>query len=349
MTTTAFKLKYLTTVGFCADTGGRGFMLPTAMTIRRDGRVFVASRSNGIAREAVGIQMVTRNHDFFGQIGAYGKSEGQTIWPSAVTLDDEGKIFLADDYLHRITVFDSEGNAVSSWGIKGDGEGEFNGPSGLLCRGERLLVVDHRNHRVQTYTKEGVFIEQWGSYGDGEGQLNLPWGISDDKDGAIYVADWRNDRIQKFTADGRFIASYGESGDGDGQLHRPSDVAVDSDGNVYVADWGNQRLQVFDSAGRFLTKERGQADLNPWALEYLEGPAGREEGPRVLRSRVRGRFRRPQRGFRQDRALLLGPRSGGPRRRRAGVRPGDQPVQAPDFRGGVGTPSLETRRPMDQA
>ena len=31
MTTTAFKLNYLTNVGFCADFGGRGFMMPTAM------------------------------------------------------------------------------------------------------------------------------------------------------------------------------------------------------------------------------------------------------------------------------------------------------------------------------
>ena len=270
MTTTAFKLKYLTNVGFCADQGGRGFQLPTAMAIRGDGRIFVASRSNGIAKEIVGIQMVSRNHDFFGQIGDYGKAEGQMMWPSAVALDDEGNVFLADDYLNRVTVFDSEGRALSSWGIKGAGEGEFNGPSGLLCRGEHLLVVDHRNHRVQTYNKEGVFIEQWGSYGRGEGELDLPWGISGDRDGYIYLADWRNDRIQKFSDDGRFVASYGQSGHGDGQLHRPSDVAVDSDGNVYVADWGNQRLQVFDSEGRFLAKERGQADLNPWAVEYLD-------------------------------------------------------------------------------
>ena len=270
MTTTAFKLKYLTNVGFCADQGGRGFQLPTAMAIRGDGRIFVASRSNGIAKEIVGIQMVSRNHDFFGQIGDYGKSEGQMMWPSAVALDDEGNVFLADDYLNKITVFDSEGRVLSSWGIKGAGEGEFNGPSGLLCRGEHLLVVDHRNHRVQTYNKEGVFIKQWGSYGHGEGELDLPWGISGDREGYVYLADWRNDRIQKFSDDGRFVASYGQSGHGDGQLHRPSDVDVDSDGNVYVADWGNQRLQVFDSEGRFLAKERGQADLNPWAVEYLD-------------------------------------------------------------------------------
>ena len=44
MTTTKLQLRYLTNVGFCADFGGRGFSLPTAMVIRPDGTIFVVSR-----------------------------------------------------------------------------------------------------------------------------------------------------------------------------------------------------------------------------------------------------------------------------------------------------------------
>ena len=132
MTTTAFKLKYVTNVGFCADQGGRGFMQPTAMTIGGDGRIFVASRSNTTTRDIVGIQMVTRNHDYFGQIGKYGEDAGQMIWPAALALDSEENLYLADDFLHRITVYDREGSLVSTWGTKGSGDGEIDGPSGLL-------------------------------------------------------------------------------------------------------------------------------------------------------------------------------------------------------------------------
>ena len=39
---------------------------------------------------------------------------------------------------------------------------------------------------------------------------------------------------------------------------------------MYVADWGNQLLQVFDADGKFLARNRGEADLNPWVLEYFE-------------------------------------------------------------------------------
>jgi DNA-binding beta-propeller fold protein YncE len=274
MTTIAFKLRYVTNVGFCADQGGRGFMLPTAMAVRGDGQIFVASRSNTTALKIVGIQMVTREHDYFGQIGEHGKGAGQMTWPSALALDSDDNLYLADDFLHRITAYDREGSLISTWGTKGSGDGEFDGPSGLVFDGEdNLVVVDHRNHRVQRFTKDGTLLSTWGSFGDGDGHFNLPWGITQDRDGNLYVADWRNDRIQKFTSDGQFLAKYGTSGTGDGQFSRPAGIAVDSEGNMYVADWGNQRLQVLDPDGRCLTSVRGNATLNPWAEEYLEAQA----------------------------------------------------------------------------
>ena len=72
MTTTTLGLRHLDTVGFAADQGGRGFHLPTAIAVKGDGRIFVASRSNTAALNIVGIQMVTRDHNFFGQIGPAG-------------------------------------------------------------------------------------------------------------------------------------------------------------------------------------------------------------------------------------------------------------------------------------
>ena len=48
MTITKFQLKYLTNVGFCADFGGRGFSLPSAMVIRSDGTMGGFSSSGGI-------------------------------------------------------------------------------------------------------------------------------------------------------------------------------------------------------------------------------------------------------------------------------------------------------------
>ncbi len=269
--TVGFKLEYVDTIGFNADQGGRGFHLPTAITIRDDGRIFVASRSNTVALQIVGIQMVDLDHGYFGQIGSCGRDTGQMIGPTALALDSDNNLYLADDALQRITVFDADNEVKSTWGEHGDGVGQFDAPSGLTFDGEdNLLLVDHKNHRVQNYTKDGEFLDQWGTYGDAPGQFNLPWGIARDHDGTICVADWRNDRIQRFSADGDFIAEYGGSGNADGKFNRPSGVAVDSHSNIYVADWGNQRVQVLDKDGKFLNKERGQATLSQWSVEYFD-------------------------------------------------------------------------------
>ena len=276
MTATATKpqLKPVTTVGFVADQGGRGFHLPTDFAIRSDGRVFVASRSNTTALDIVGIQMATIEHDFFGQLGSYGRAPGQMIWPSALALDADDNLYLADDFLQRVTVYDRDGNVATTWGEQGDGDGQFDGVSGILFdQDDNMLLVDHRNNRVQKFTRDGQFLDKWGEPGDGDGQFNLPWGITQAPDGHLYVADWRNDRIQKFTPDGEFVAKFGTSGGGEGEFDRPSGLAVDSDGNMYVADWMNQRVQVLDADGGFIQQLRGDAILNPWATEYLNANA----------------------------------------------------------------------------
>ena len=270
MTTTAtFGLRYSTNVGFEADFGGRGFQLPTSIAIRSDGVIYLLSRGKASTQQVVGIQKVTRDHDFLGQFGSYGRGLGQMIWPTSITLDNDENAYVADESLHRITKFDRDGNPLSMWGEKGSGDGQFDQPSGLLVQGDTILVVDSRNNRVQRYSLDGQFITQWGGPGTGDGEFNLPWGLGQDSSGNVYIADWRNDRIQKFTSEGQHMATFGESGRGEGQLDRPADVAVDPEGNIYVADWGNQRLQVFDSEGNFLDTQRGEADLNPWAVEYL--------------------------------------------------------------------------------
>ena len=68
---------------------------------------------------AIGNQLVTNEHDFLGQIGTYGSELGGMIWPTSLVLDLEDNLYLADEYLQRITKFDREGNAVTHWGEKG--------------------------------------------------------------------------------------------------------------------------------------------------------------------------------------------------------------------------------------
>ena len=246
---------------------GRGFGHPVDLTVGQDGRIFVLNRHALLARVGV----CTLEEEYLGEFASYGHGDGQFWLPTASAIDRRENIYVADEFHHNITVFDSYGEFVGNWGDYGSGDGQINGPSGLAVDSEdNVLVVDQKNNRIHKFTAGGKHLLQWGEGGTGEGQFDLPWGVTLDSEGNVYVADWRNDRIQKFSPEGQFMAAFGESGDGDGQFNRPAKPAVDSQGYIYVADWGNERVQVLGPDGSFQLKLRGAATVSKWAQEFLD-------------------------------------------------------------------------------
>ena len=238
------------------------------------------------------VTMMTMGEDYLGQFSQTGDGDGELTWPTSIAIDSDQRVYVSDDWLNRISIFDKDGAFLDKWGVAGSGDGELNGPSGIrFDKEDNLYVVDNRNNRVQKFTRDGKFLAKWGEEGSGDGQFNLPWGLAIDNKGDVYVADWRNDRIQKFTADGQFLAAFGSRG-GDidrdqfsgtgyrtpmdpllgpvGGFNRPSGVAVDKEGDIYVADWGNDRVQVLTPDGRHITSFTGDATMSRWGQEKLD-------------------------------------------------------------------------------
>ena len=247
------SMTYVKTIGIVNNgDNGRGFANPHAVALTGDGRIFVLNRCDPARAAAIRVGICTLDDEYLGEFGnGFGTGDGQFGLPVAMTFDSRERLYVTDEYLHRVSIFDSSGAFVSKWGVMGSGDGEMNGPAGIaIDADDNVYIADQNNHRIQKFTADGQYLAQWGEKGSGNGQFNMPWGLCA-ADGHVYVADWRNDRIQKFTSDGMFVTSFGSSGDGDGQFSRPSGVAVDADGNIYVADWGNERVQVLGADGAF--------------------------------------------------------------------------------------------------
>ncbi len=272
---------------------GQGFWTPQDMALGNNGIVYVINR--GAEELGQRISRVTLDHQFLGQFGAFGRGDGQFVWPRAIALDGDNNVFATDDFLNRVSIFDSEGAFLSSWGEPGSSEGQFNGAAGIAFDADgNVVVVDSLNHRVQRFTRDGEYLGVFGSHGSGDGQFNMPWGITIDSDGAMYVADWKNNRVQKFDADGNLLLKFEASISGVGALEGPTGVAVDSEGDVYVTDWGAHLLQVYASDGRFITSLVGDAQQpSPWTQTYIDA------NPDIVKARRRvdltpeWRFRRP--------------------------------------------------------
>ena len=250
---------------------GQGFSGPMSVAIGPDGALNVANRASPNQPEGVRITRCTKDGDYLDQFSGWGEGPGEYIWVTCIVFSPEGELYLADEYAHRISVFNPERQFTRSFGLQGSGPGELDRPSGLAFGPSgNLYVVDTMNHRVQVLTPEGQYIAQWGGLGDGEGQFHMPWGIAVDPRGDVYLTDWRNDRVQKFDAEGRFLMSFGSSGAGEGQFNRPNGIAVDSDGDIYVCDWMNDRVQVFDPSGDFKDLLIGHGGMSKWARTFLD-------------------------------------------------------------------------------
>ena len=152
---------------------------------------------------------------------------------------------------------------LSQFGSQGNGDGQFDGPSGVAIDSSgNIYVVDTNNHRIQKFNSEGVYLSQFGSEGNGDGQFAWPRDIAFDSAGNIYIADNVNYRVQKFNSEGVYLSQFGSEGNGNGQFARPFGIALDSSGNIYVADNGNFRIQKFNSEGVYLSQFGSQGNGN---------------------------------------------------------------------------------------
>lgn len=208
--------------------------------------------------------------------GGKGNGKGQLASPTAMVLDGNGNVFIADTGNARIEKFSPTGVFLSSLEIAGNGRGQPSEPSGIAVdNAGYIYVADASKQCVEKLTPEGTLIAEWkgpdpGFYG--------PRRIAIGREDSMYVVDQGRTRIVKFNLDGRVLSVWGSKGSGDGQFDDPTSVAVDlKTDKVYVADPRNKRIQVFDSSGKLLNKwlvpEWGQA--NGFEELTVDSEAGR--------------------------------------------------------------------------
>ena len=78
--------------------------------------------------------------------------------PSAVFLDDQGRLYLTDWASSRLAVLDTDGVLMRTIGREGAGPGEFRFPTAVLAHAGTIRVVDSRNGRQQLLSDTGAFI-----------------------------------------------------------------------------------------------------------------------------------------------------------------------------------------------
>jgi hypothetical protein len=115
--------------------------------------------------------------------------------PWAITIDNNGNVYVTDISEQKINKFTTEGQFVEQWdshvsqffaGIDTDEAGD-------------VYVSDFSNHTVLKLNPKRELITQWGSLGSSPGQFNNPKNLTVSPDGdRVYVVESVNNRIQVF-------------------------------------------------------------------------------------------------------------------------------------------------------
>jgi len=132
-------------------------------------------------------------------IGKRGVAKGEFNFPTNLSVDRAGRLYVTDTLNFRVQIFDADGGFVASIGTQGDGPGQLNRAKGVGVDSEgHVYVADTSFNNFQIFDADGSILLFVGSTGDGPGEFLLPAGLFVDDEDRIYVADQGNARVQVF-------------------------------------------------------------------------------------------------------------------------------------------------------
>jgi DNA-binding beta-propeller fold protein YncE len=176
----------------------------------------------------------------------------QLAQPYGMAVDSKGKLYVADNKVGAIFVFNTETRDVEL--IKNKVDAHFVRIVGIAMDdndrmfvsdpGLRHVLVFNPEHKTEDVITEGL-VEPSGLAIDTQNRL-------------LYVSDVNSDQVLVFDADTlKLKRKMGTGGKNHelttpGDFSKPTGVAVDKEGNLYVADTMNDRIEVFDADGTFI-------------------------------------------------------------------------------------------------
>jgi sugar lactone lactonase YvrE len=267
---------------------------PVSVAVDSAGNVFIAE--NGGADDyrirkidAGGIITTVAGSGPPGYFGDGGPAtSAQLYYPSGITVDSAGNLYIADTDNSRIRKVDANGiistvagggtgcrQGFDPWGdgCPADQVRLYNPVSVMSDPGRNLFIVDYASSRLLKVDWAGILTTVAGSAPLGAGyngdgipatiaQLNYPRSVAQDRAGNLYIADTNNYRIRKVDIYGTIITVAGIGSPGyapDGSvaalssIGHPFSVALDAAGAIYFADIDNLLIRKIDNMGLLTT------------------------------------------------------------------------------------------------
>jgi DNA-binding beta-propeller fold protein YncE len=169
--------------------------------------------------------------------------------PTNLAVGPKGDLYVSDGYGNcRVHQFSPTGTLKRSWGVPGQGPGQFLLPHGIAVAADgRVFVCDRENDRIQIFSPDGESLSEWTD-------TRRPTHLVFDATGRAHVSElwWqpgqtsrrygpagsiRSGRVSVHDGNGSVIARWGgPDPTAAGSFAAPHGIAVDSRGDVYVSE-----------------------------------------------------------------------------------------------------------------
>src|ERR1035441_3074711 len=177
----------------------------------------------------------------------------QLYEPYGMAIDSKGKLFVADQKVGAIFIFNTETRDLEM--IKNKLHAHFVRIIGLaMDDGDRLFVSDPGLSHVLVFDSAHKATDVIT-----EGMSEPSMLALDKENRQLYVSDIKLDQVLVYDADTlklkRKIGTTGHNHEltSAGDFAKPTGLAVDAEGNLYVCDTLNDRIEIFDADGKFIS------------------------------------------------------------------------------------------------
>ena len=238
----------------------------TDVAISPDGTLYVLSE------KGAWVEIYNRMGQKKGALTALTEAEAARTKGARIAYGD-GRIFISDQGLNRILVYDQSGRFLFSFGQRGSEKGRFESPEGIAVADKKVYVADYGNNRIQVFSIDGVYVSEIGAPGV---KLAGPLDVAVRPDKKLVVAEADGQRISRITPDGKLEKVL--VGPETQLLAGLQAIRIDEDGRIIALISGNKKDQMllFDPDGkllmRFSASGSGPGDLlDPGGLAFLSG------------------------------------------------------------------------------
>ncbi len=221
--------------GYSGDDGlavNASLNIPVQGVVDGSGNLYIADHDNNRIRKVATTGMITTvaGNGVAGYSGDGGQATNASLhFPSALTFDSVGNLYIADYLNNRIRRVDASGVITT---VAGNGSTAYSGDGGQATNAS----------------------------------LNVPNGVTFDATGNFYIADYGNSRIRKVDTNGIITTMAGNGqpfagGDGgsatNASLQDPVYVVVDVFGRLFITDVYDGLIRQVDTSGIITTLVTG--------------------------------------------------------------------------------------------